>query len=287
MLPGMQAFKPLALPRVVVWAGLAIFTVYIGVGLLTGTGRDIAFRDLTWTPAALAEVIAAMIFVGGLHAAAAIATYRREVAAPDAGTIRFSGAPLGIFGELFFTIVAGLLLLVATYCAMGIPETILASHAPQYAHYESASPVPLVVFVIIFGGSGFLLITLRRYVWELRHGQPVRRYWTLAFSRGRVVDSPLRIYWTQYFVKIGYQRIPTAWWLRVEDPTSKGLFRDGSLARVPLRTNPYELANIEQAWRAKLVECGAKLAPSDAAVPYPSAVDTGTTPAPYAMAMPS
>jgi len=278
MLPGMQAFKPLALPRVVVWAGLAVFSVYIGVEILAGPGRDIAFRELIWTPAARAQVVAVTILLAGLHAAAAFATYRREVVAADRATLRFSGAPLGVFGELFLTIVGGLLMLVATYCALGIPETILASHAPQYASYESASPAPMVVFVILFGAPGFLLITLRRYVWELRRGQPVRRYWTLAFSRGRVVDSPLRVYWTQYFIKIGYQRIPTSWWLRVEDPTSKGLFRDGSLVRLPLHTNPYELANVEQAWRAKLVEHGARLAASDAPVPYPT-----TAASPYAM----
>jgi hypothetical protein len=263
----MQAFKPVALPRVVVWAGLALFTVYSGIELLAGPGRDIAFRDVTWTPAAVAQVVTLIILLAGLFALAAYTTYRNEVATPPPGTLRFSGAPLGVLSEGFLTVVAGVLLLGFAYCTLRIPEGILVSHDPRYASYESASPAPMIMFGAIAGVFGFFLIVLRRYVWELRPGQPVRRFWSLAFSRGRVIEQPLRVYWTQYFTKRGYNLIPRAWWLRVVDPTSKGTFRDGSLVLVPLATTPYELANIEQAWRASLAGHGARLAPTEMPVP--------------------
>lgn len=262
----MQSYKPLAVPRVVVWAGLAAFTVYSGVELLAGPGRDIAFRDLTWTPAAVAQLVALIIFLAGMFGVAAVATYRREVAAPPAGTLRVRGARLGVFGEVFFTLVGGVLLLACAYCTLRIPEGILASHAPQYANYESASPIPLLVFGAISGLFGFVLMVLRRFVWELRPGQPVRRYWSLAFSRGRVVTQPLRLYWSVWTIKRGYSIVPIAHWLRAEDPTSKGTFRDADLGLLPLESRPELLFQCEETWRSVLVAHGARLAPRDAVV---------------------
>jgi hypothetical protein len=267
MCRAMQSHKPLAVPRVVVWAGLAGFTLYSGVSLLAGPGRDIAFRDLTWTPAAVAQVVSLTILIAGLFGLAAYLTYRHEVAAPPVGTFRIRGARLGAFGELFFTLVGGLLLLAAAYSVLRIPEAILAGHAPQYRSYESASPVPQIVFAAICLPSGFSLMVLRRYVWEFRPGQPARRYWSLAFARGHVATQPLRVYWDVWTVKRGYSVIPVAHWLRVEDPASKGVWRDGDLALLPLESQPEYLRVFEDGWRQQLVAHGAQLAPRDRPVP--------------------
>jgi hypothetical protein len=249
-----------AVPRILVWAGLAVFTVYSGLQLVAGPGRDIAFSDLHWTAAAIAEVIALIALFGGVFGRAAYITYRRELARPAQDTLRIPGAPLGFFSELFLTLVGGVLILTAVFMALRIPETILASNTEQYAHYASASPIANIVLGVLFGGIGFVLMILRRYSWELPAGQPVRRYWARAFSRGRVVTRPLRVYWVPYYAKRGYQRIPVGHWLRAEDPASPGFFRDASLAIVPLTTPAAELANIEAAWRARFAQLGVQLA---------------------------
>jgi hypothetical protein len=256
-----------AVPRILVWAGLAVFTVYSGLQLAAGPGRDIAFSDLHWTAAAIAEVIALVAVFAGVFGRAAYITYRRELAKPAQSTLRIPGAPLGFFSELFLTLVGGLLILVAVFMALRIPETILAGNTEQYAHYTSASPMMNIVCGVLFGGIGFVLMILRRYSWELRAGQPVRRYWARAFARGRVVTSPLRVYWVPFYEKRGYQRIAIAHWLRAEDPTSPGFFRDASLAIVPLTTPAAELANIEEAWRARFAQLGVQLTARDVVQP--------------------
>jgi hypothetical protein len=251
-----------AVPRILVWGALALFTLYSGINLVAGPGRDIAFDDLTWTPSAIAQVLVLAALLAGVFARACYVTYRRELAKPTGGVLKLPGARLPLWGEAFLTLVGGVLMLVGTYMLLRVPEALLASNHPTYSRYHSASATPNVMIGLFFGGLGFVLMILRRYVWELRPGQPIRRYWSRAFARAHLVKQPLKIYWTQWCVKRGYRRIPVGHWLRAADPASEGFFRDADLAVVPLDTPPHQLAAMEEAWRTRFAQLAAAPAPA-------------------------
>jgi len=241
-----------AIPRALIWAALAAFTIYSGINLATGPGRDIAYDNLKWTTAAIIEVIAITVLVAGIFARAAYLTFRREVVAPNDGTLRITGAPLNMFGDGFLALVGGVLLLVGAYMVLRIPESLLAASSEQYKGYHSANASSNVMFATLFGGLGFVLMILRRYVWEAKPGKPLRRYWSRPFARGRAVQEPLQLYWTFFYEKQAYEQVAVASWLRAQDPSSRGFFRDMDLVLVPLSTHPDQLAAIEDQWRARL-----------------------------------
>lgn len=232
-----------AVPRALIWAALVVFTLYIGIRLATGPGRDIAFGDLTWTSGAIAQVLVLTAVFAALFARAAYLTYRAEIAAPPAGTLIIPGARLNIFSELFLALVGGLLMLVGVWMLLRVPEANLAANSERYRHYHSASiGMPLVVGGF-FSAIGFVLMIIRRYVWVFQAGKPAVRYWARPFSRGRAVRG-LELYWTYYYVKRGY--IPTAHWLRMRDPSSAGFFRDCDLELAPF-VSAQERAQIQAA----------------------------------------
>jgi len=241
----MENRRYVAIPRALVWAGLVAFTLYSGIRLAAGPGRDDAFRSVTWTGGAIVQVVILTLVLAALFARAAYMTYRTEIMAPPAGTLLLPGARMNVLADAFLAIVGGLFLLLTTYMVLRIPEMLLASSTPQYAHYHSASVTPNLLIAFIFGGCGFLLMILRRYVWVFAPGKPAVRYWARAFSRGRPARG-LELYWTFYYVKRGYQRIPTAHWLRARDPSSAGFFRDCDL-ELATYVSPEEEAQIRKA----------------------------------------
>jgi hypothetical protein len=276
-----------AIPRALVWAGLVAFTLYSGIRLAAGPGRDFEFRSVEWTGGAIAQVLIITAVLAAAFARAAYMTYRTEVMAPPAGTLVIPGARMSVIADGFLSIVGGLLLLVTTYMVLRIPEMRLAGATPQFANYHSVKVTPNVLIAFVFGSCGFLLMIVRRYVWVFTPGKPVMRYWARAFSRGRAARG-LELYWTFYYVKRGYQRIPTAHWLRARDPSNAGFFRDCDLelahyvspeeeAKIrklvnrewekrtgekadpnapmrPLGATPEQLRAIEQAWQQRFAQ---------------------------------
>ncbi len=240
--------------RAFVWAALAALALYIGVRIVAGPGRDIAFRDIEWTGGAYAQVLVLTAVVAGLFGRAAWSTWTAEIAPPPQGVIRVPGARLTAFGDAFLSLTGGLLFAVATFLILHAPEALLASDHPIYRRYHSASMGPTLGLGCFFGAMGFLLLILRRYVWELRAGEPIRRSWARAFSRGTPVGKDVRLYWTLFYVKQGYQRVAVAHWLRAEDPAKKGFFKDADIELVPLTTPPDQLGAIAASWQARFAQ---------------------------------
>jgi hypothetical protein len=228
----MENRRYVAVPRALVWAALVLFTLYIGIRIVTGPGRDIAFDDVKWTGGAIAQVLILTAILAALFARAAYMTWRTEIAPPPSGTVIISGARMGIIADAFLAIVGGLLILVAIFMVLHIPESILAGNMDQYKNYTSVSIGPNIMIGGFMGGCGFVLMILRRYVWVFAPGKPIKRYWARPFSRGRVVQK-LELYWTFWYVKRGagpvVTLVPTARWLRARDPSSAGFFRDCDL----------------------------------------------------------
>src|SRR5687768_7789908 len=104
-----------AVPRFLVWAALAAFTLYVGIRIAVGPGRDSLTFKLTWTAGPIVQVILLTAALAGLFTWAAVKTFRGEIAAPPPGMLRISGARINAFGEFFLTLVGGVLLLAATY----------------------------------------------------------------------------------------------------------------------------------------------------------------------------
>ena len=240
--------------RAFVWAALAALALYIGVRIVAGPGRDGMFREIEWTGVAFAQVLVLTALLAGLFGRAAWSTWKSEIAPAPQGVIRVPGARLTGFGDAFLSITGGLLFAAATFMILHIPESLLAGDHPTYRTYHSASIGPNLVIGGMFGFFGFLLLILRRYVWELRAGQPIRRSWARAFNRGTPVGKEVRLYWTMFFVKQGYQRVAVAHWLRAEDPTKKGFFKDADIDLVPLTTPPDQLGAIAASWQARFAQ---------------------------------
>jgi hypothetical protein len=287
----MEKRRHVAVPRALVWAALVVFTLYSGLRLAAGPGRDTIFEGVTWTGGAIAEVVILTLVFAGLFARAAWLTYRTEIAAPPAGTVVISGARMGVLADAFLALVGGLFLLLAVYMTLRIPEAILVGNIERYKHYASVSLMPNIMCLVIFGGCGFVLMILRRYVWVFAPGKPPVRYWARAFSRGRQARG-LELYWTFWYRKEGagpvVRRVPEAHWLRARDPSSRGFFRDCDLelatyvgpeemqrmrgplereaqkrggsphevemALAALTTAPAQLHAIEQAWQQRFAQ---------------------------------
>jgi hypothetical protein len=249
--PGMTKLEANPIGRALVWGALSVFSLQSGIKLAAGPGRDSTYDTLTWTGGAIAQVLVLTALLAAAFGYAAYVTVRHEVIKPTDGTLRLTGARLNIFGDTFMAVIGGLCLLGFAYMVLRVPECILASNHPTYERYFSASVKSQLMISSIFGVCGFLLMTVRRYIWEARPGQPLRRYWARPFSRGRVIEKPLHIYWTVFYAKSGIELIPVGRWLRAADPTSAGSFRDADLALVDIDTPAAQLAQIEGAWRAK------------------------------------
>jgi hypothetical protein len=282
----MENRRYVAVPRALVWAALVVFTLYIGLRLAAGPGRDFEFASVKWTGAAIAETLVLTAILAALFARAAYMTYRTEIAPPAAGTLVISGARMGIIADAFLAIVGGLLMLLAVFMVLHMPEMILVGNVEQYRNYASVSVGPNVGIGVVFGGAGFALMILRRYVWVFEPGKPIRRYWARAFSRGRVVQG-FELYWTFWYTRQGagpvVTRVPVAHWLRARDPSSAGFFRDCDLQLAAyvspeeqerikrsvrgatdatvagLTSTPEELRAIEQAWQVKLAQVSGKV----------------------------
>lgn len=243
----MENRRLIAIPRALIWAALVVFTLYSGIRLATGPGRDLAFDDLTWSGGAIAQVVILTVVFAGLFGRAAYLTYRTEIAAPPAGTFVVPGARLGLFADAFLAIVGGLLMLVGVWMLLRVPEANLAANSPRYRNYHSASVTFPIVVGGFFGAIGFVLMILRRYVWVFRPGKPVLRYWARPFSRGRAVRG-IELYWTFFYEQRGAgpvrHRVPVAHWLRARDPSSAGFFRDCDLAFAPYMT-PEEMEKMK------------------------------------------
>jgi hypothetical protein len=228
----MENRRYVAVPRALVWAALVVFTLYMGIRLAAGPGRDTTFENVKWTGGAVAQVLILTAVLAGLFARAAYMTWRTEIAPPPSGTVIISGARMGIIADAFLAIVGGLLMLVAVFMIVNIPEQILVGSIEHYKHYARVSVTPNLMIGGFMGACGFVLMILRRYVWVFAPGKPIRRYWARPFSRGRIVQK-LELYWTFWYVKRGagpvVTLVPTARWLRARDPSSKGFFRDCDL----------------------------------------------------------
>ena len=242
--------QPSAVPRALIWAALGVFALYSGISLAAGPGRESTFSDVAWTTSAIIQVLVVTAAIALVCGRAAYMTFRREIA-PRPGAITFPGAPMSLFGEVFTALVGGLLLLLAVFMTLRIPESILVGAEERYRNYASVSIGPNLMIGVMFGGFGFLLLILRRYVWEVVPRRGLVRYWARAFGRGQPITKELRLYWTCWYDKGIDSRIASAWWLRAKDPASAGFFRDASLEFLPLNTPHAELdARIEQ-WRQR------------------------------------
>jgi hypothetical protein len=242
-----------ALPRLIVWAALALMSLYMGIRLATGAGRNIAFQDLEWTTTAVIQVVAITAVFAGVFGYAAYRTYICEVKPPDGEGARFPGVALSLFGDAFMAVVGGLLLLAAVFMILNVPEASLAGNHPRYRSYSSASVVAALVPGLLFAFFGVLLMLVRRSVWEARPNKPIVRFWSRSFGRARPAPRDIMLFWQRYYGTQGAERVPVAWCLHGAIDQNVGF----EIMRVPLETPRPVLERIHHEWRDRLAAMAA------------------------------
>jgi hypothetical protein len=234
-----------AIPRIGVWLALALWSLVRTKNLITGEGRDIAFRDMTLSTANQAAAIAITLGAGALCVLAAWRTYKVERTPPAPGVLWFPGYRLPLFGEWLLAIVGGLLLLVGLWALSGVPEAFAAGNDERYHNYTSAGATPQLVLGGFMGAMGWLCMIFRRSRWELVPGQPLIRRAITAFSRPRPMGQQLELEWEDYWIGNGVMRRQVAWVLR-------GVVRKGKAFEIsfaPLQSTVDQRAAIAEGWR--------------------------------------
>jgi hypothetical protein len=237
-----------AWPRMIVWAGLAVMSLYMGIRLAVGPGRSTQFEGLEWTTIAVVQVVVMTAALAGVFGYAAYRTYVCEVKLPDGEGARFPGVKLNLFGDGFLAVVGGLLLLAAVFMILSVPEALLASEHPRFRNYNSASVVAALVPGLMFAFFGIILMLVRRSVWEFRPGKPVVRFWSRSFGAARVVPKDIMLYWDSYYGAQGNARVPVGWCLHGAIDKDVGF----EIERVPLETPRPVLERIVNEWRDRL-----------------------------------
>lgn len=246
--PMVSHLRAQAIPRIGVWLALAAWGLYRAVNLITGAGRDIAFRELTLSTGTQLAGIAIALGVTGISTFAAWRTYSVERKHPPPGTLWFPGYRLPLFGEWLMAVVGGLLLVVAFWSFTSIPEAIAAGNSERFRHYHSASATTPLVLGLLMGSIGFLCLIIRRSRWDLEPGKPLVRRAITAFTSPKPRGAELALRWEDYWVGQGVMRRQVGWVLR-------GVIGDKNafeIAFAPLHATFEQRASLGEMWRQQL-----------------------------------
>lgn len=120
--PMIDHLRMQAIPRIGVWAALAVWSLVRVKNIITGEGSNIAFDELPPSTGTKVAGIAITLGITALCALAAWRTFSVERKQPAAGTLWFPGYRLPLFGEWTLATRAGSSCSSASGCGREFPR---------------------------------------------------------------------------------------------------------------------------------------------------------------------